>query len=103
MHVASICGSESADEGCFGLAEMQRTCLGILQLFLLLPTPSAAAAGWLLQLMKKKHAWMGVRELQEKAKAANEEAKQAQQAFNVAQADANHDERPLKCVRSLLY
>jgi hypothetical protein len=69
----------------------------------------AAAAAWsccclvlllllLLQLMKKKHAWMGVRELQEKAKAAGEEAKQAQQAFNAAQADANHDERPLKYV-----
>jgi hypothetical protein len=53
----------------------------------------------LLQLMKKKHAWMGVRELQEKAKAAAEEAKTAQQAFNAAQADASHDERPLKCVR----
>jgi hypothetical protein len=51
-----------------------------------------------LQLMNKKHAWMGVRELQEKAKAAAEEAKLAQQAFATAQAEANHDERPLKCV-----
>ncbi|WIA11591.1 hypothetical protein OEZ85_011696 [Tetradesmus obliquus] len=47
-------------------------------------------------LMKKKYAWMGVRALQERAKEAGEEARQAQQAFNAAQAEANHDERPLK-------
>ncbi|KAF6257582.1 hypothetical protein COO60DRAFT_1219288 [Scenedesmus sp. NREL 46B-D3] len=47
-------------------------------------------------LMKKKHAWMGVRDLQDKARAAAEEATQAQTAFNAAQAEADHDERPLK-------
>ncbi|WIA31719.1 hypothetical protein OEZ86_002595 [Tetradesmus obliquus] len=47
-------------------------------------------------LMKKKYAWMGVRQLQERAKEAGAEANQAQQAFNAAQAEAGHDERPLK-------
>jgi hypothetical protein len=49
--------------------------------------------------MKKKHAWMGVNDLRERAKAAQEEVKLAEQAVKAAQQEANHDERPLKCVQ----
>lgn len=63
---------------------------------MLLSTHMCCAVPVLLQVIKKKLAWMDVKDAQEKAKAAKEEMDDKKKQLDEAQKAAKGDERPAK-------